>query len=605
MKQLLLIILVISSLSLSAQTKSKKSSALEKEVETYLDNYNKIYQRLYSAASEAQWLLNTKIIEGDTLTQKKAEKAGEELTAFTGSTENIQKSTNYLKHKEELKALQVKQLQTILYLAGSDPQTVKDIVVEKIKADAEQTRQLYGFDFKIDGKSYSTNQIDDTLKASTNLQTRQRFWEASKEVGKALKAGLSKLQQLRNKSVQALGYHDFFSYQVSDYGMTTDEMISVCRDMIKEIWPLYRELHTWARYTLAEKYGADVPDMLPAHWLPNRWGQEWQEMVKVKGLDLDNKLKQKSAGWIVNQGESFYVSLGFDKLSHSFYEKSSLYPLPANSAYKKNNHASAWHINLADDIRSLMSVEPNTEWWGTVLHELGHVYYFRTYSTPQVPVILRNGANRAFHEAMGSLIGLASMQTPFLEGRGLIVPNSQTDKIQLLLKEALEQVVMIPWAAGVMTEFEYELYSNNLPKDKYNQKWWELKEKYQGIVPPEKRGEEYCDAASKTHINDDPAQYYDYAMSIILLFQFHDHIAKNILHQDPHATNYWGNKQVGNFLRKLMKPGASTDWRELLKESIGSEMSAKAMVEYFQPLMDYLKEVNKGRKYTLPEEINI
>ena len=51
-----------------------------------------------------------------------------------------------------------------------------------------------------------------------------------------------------------------------------------------------------------------------------------------------------------------------------------------------------------------------------------------------------------------------------------------------------------------------------------------------------------------------------------------------------------------------MKPGASADWRKLLKEKTGSDLSAKAMLDYFAPLMDYLKEVNKGRKYTLPEQ---
>ena len=39
-----------------------------------------------------------------------------------------------------------------------------------------------------------------------------------------------------------------------------------------------------------------------------------------------------------------------------------------------------------------------------------------------------------------------------------------------------------------MTEFEYELYANNLPADQYNAKWWELVKKYQGIVPPSERG---------------------------------------------------------------------------------------------------------------------
>jgi peptidyl-dipeptidase A len=128
-------------------------------------------------------------------------------------------------------------------------------------------------------------------------------------------------------------------------------------------------------------------------------------------------------------------------------------------------------------------------------------------------------------------------------------------------------------------------------------------EKYQGITPPSPRGEEYCDAATKTHINDDAAQYYDYALSYVLLFQLHDHIANKILKQNPHATNYYGSKDVGNFIREIMRPGASVDWRVLLKEKTGDELSAKAMLSYFAPLMAYLKQVNQGRKYALPEQL--
>ena len=202
---------------------------------------------------------------------------------------------------------------------------------------------------------------------------------------------------------------------------------------------------------------------------------------------------------------------------------------------------------------------------------------------------------------MGSMIGMAAMQKPFLQGKGLLPQNAESNDTLKLLQEALNYVVFIPFATGTMAEFEHDLYKNNLPENEYNQRWWQLAKKYQGIVPPAARGEEYCDAATKTHINDDAAQYYDYALSYILLFQMHDHIAKNILHQDPHATNYFGNKEVGKWLAGIMKLGATKDWRQVLKDATGQELSAKAMVGYFEPIMSYLKRVNAGRKYTLPE----
>jgi peptidyl-dipeptidase A len=384
--------------------------------------------------------------------------------------------------------------------------------------------------------------------------------------------------------------------------MGEDEIIQLTQQFITEVWPLYRELHTWARYELAAKYKQPVPDYIPAEWLPNRWGQDWSALVDVKGLSIDSILKVRGTEWMAHEGENFYKSIGFGALPASFWEKSSLYPVPVDSPFTKNNHASAWHMDQDKDVRSLQSITPTTDYWSTVLHEFGHIYYFLSYANPEVPVILRTGANRGYHEAFGTMMGLASLQKPFLENLGLIQKNVPTNDTLKMLKEALSYIVNIPWGSGVMTEFEYSLYAKKLPKDRYNKLWWELVKKYQGIVPSSPRGEEYCDAATKTHINDDPAQYYDYSIANVLVFQFHTYIADSILHQDPHATDYWGNKGVGDFLQKVMRSGASTDWRELLKTSIHSEMSAKPMVRYFDPLMGYLKRVNAGRKYTLPEK---
>jgi len=593
--------LLISALSLLLLACSSAEKR-QKEAQAFIDGYTAQLKGLYYAAGEAEWALNTKIVEGDTTNAVAARQTKEALSNFTGSIENIDKTRAFLQHKQDLLPLQAKQLEKILYAAANNPQTVPDLVKERIKAETAQTEKLFGFDFKIDGKSVTTNQIDDMLKKENALAKRLQAWEASKEVGKALKDGLENLQRLRNQTVQALGYNDYFTYQVSDYGMTTAEMMALMQQLNRELRPLYRELHTYARYELAKRYNIkEIPDMIPAHWLPNRWGQDWNTLVTTAGVDLDGALRQKNAEWLMQQGEQFYVSLGFPKLPPVFWEKSSLYPLPPGAAYKKNNHASAWHLDLENDVRSLMSVEPNAEWYETVNHELGHVYYFMAYTNPQVPVILREGANRAYHEAMGSLLGLAAMQKPFIENLQLIPANAKADEQKLLLKEALSHLVFIPFSAGVMSEFEHDLYAKNLPKDQYNQRWWALCEKYQGMTPSSPRGQEYCDAASKTHINDDAAQYYDYALSYVILFQLHDHIATKILQQDVHATNYYGSQEVGDFLRDIMRPGASRDWREVLREKTGEDLSARAMLKYFEPLLAYLQEANKGRQHTLSD----
>lgn len=573
------------------------------DAKAFLESYNATFQKLYYASAEAEWAANTHIVPGDSTNALAVQKANEAMAAFTGSAENIARATELLEYSNELDAITIKQLKTVLSVAANNPGTVPDLVKARIKAENAQNENLFGFDFQIDGKSVTANDMDAILRDEKNLAKRQAAWEASKAVGKELKVGLDNVRNLRNQTVQALGYNDYFTYQVSDYGMTTEEMMELNLTLVRDIWPLYRELHTYMRYQLAEKYNQPVPEMLPAHWIPNRWAQDWTSEANVKGYDLDAIIGEKGESWCVEQAERFYVSLGFDNLPKSFYEKSSLYPLPLDAPYKKNNHASAWHMDLNKDVRSLMSVEPNAEWYETTHHEFGHIYYYMAYSNPQVPFILRGGANRAFHEAIGSMLGLAAMQKPFLQELQLVGPEVEVDQMQQLLKEAMNYIVLMPFGAGVMTEFEHDMYVDNLGMDQFNARWWELVKKYQGVVPPTERGEEYCDAASKTHINNDAAQYYDYALSYAILFQFHNHIAKNILHQDPHATNYYGSKEVGTWLNNILKVGATRDWREIMVEATGQEISASAMLEYFEPLMAFLQEKNKGRIHTLPEAL--
>jgi len=577
------------------------NAGFQKEVDTYLADYGKTYQRLTYAAQQADWQSQTHIVEGDSTNAVRTKAAKEELAKFVGSVENIEKIRGYLKQASRLTPLETAELDMMLFYAGDSPGLVPDLVKQRIAAETEQTEKLYGFNFTLKGKPVTPNDIDAALRQSRNLAERQAVWETSKQVGPALKPGILKLRDLRNGVVQALGYHDYFDYQVSAYGMKPEEMLALMDTLNLQLRPLYRELHTWARYELARRYHAPVPDLIPAHWLPNRWAQDWSDLVSVQGLDVDAALKPHDAEWVVKQGEAFYVSLGFPALPASFWQNSSLYPVAPDAGYKKNTHATAWHLDLDQDVRSLMSVEPNREWWETAHHELGHIYYFLAYSRPEVPYVLRTGANPAYHEGMGTMIGLASLQRRALADRGLIPATAKVDTMQKLLQEALNYVVFIPWAAGTMPRWEHAFYADKLPADSLNAKWWEIASRYQGIVPPTARGEEYADPLTKTHINDNPAFYYSYAVAQALLFQLHDHIARDILKQDPHDTDYFGHKEVGDFLRSIMTPGASRPWREVLQQSTGRTLDAKAIVDYFQPLYTWLQEQNKGRKATLPE----
>jgi peptidyl-dipeptidase A len=572
---------------------------LDQMAREFLDGFVKDWLPLQTAAEEANWAASTDVSESHTAAQVAANLA---VNRYVGDPRVIDTVKRLLGQKDDLLDSTIRQLEKVRLRAAEAPGTVPEVVKARAEAEARQAAAQDGFAFRIRRGDKETpasaNDIDRILVESRDLDERKAAWEASKEIGRPLREGLLRLRDIRNKVARAMGFDDFFALQVADYGMTVPEMLALCDRLIAEMAPLHRQLHAWARAALAKRYGAEVPrdGKIPAHWLSNRWGQDWPGLVE--GIDMDAPFKGKPREFITEQAERFYVSLGFPRLPRSFWEKSDLYPADPKSGRKKNSHASAWHIDLADDVRSLMSIEADSRWFTTAHHELGHIYYYISYSTPEVPYLLRAGANRAFHEAVGDLIGLAAGQRPYLKQVGLLSPGAEkAAAVTFLLDSALDgaSVVFLPWSAGVMTRFEHDFYAGKIDDGALNAAWWALVGQYQGIAPPGVRPETLCDAATKTHINDDAAQYYDYAIATAIKFQLHDHIAREILKADPRECNYYGNKRVGEFLRGILAPGATRDWNAVLREATGEGLSARAMAAYFAPLAGWLERENRGR----------
>jgi peptidyl-dipeptidase A len=163
-----------------------------------------------------------------------------------------------------------------------------------------------------------------------------------------------------------------------------------------------------------------------------------------------------------------------------------------------------------------------------------------------------------------------------------------------LLAAALESVVFLPFAAGTMSHFEHDLYEADLPAADWQARWWQYVGRFQGVQAPRARPDELCDACTKTHINDDPGQYYDYALASLIKFQLHDHICTKILKQDVRSCDYSGNPEVGRFLRDILSLGATRDWRQVMRDATGEDIGPRALLAYFQPLVAELEKRNLG-----------
>lgn len=589
--------LAIVPLLLSSETTHAQPDPNVAAAKTFLETYNRTYQSLYTVANNAAWGALTDVTEEHTGQRIGAEKA---QAAYLGSPWIIEQARALLQHTNKLDRLTVRQLQRVLLNAAGSPGTIPEVVNARVTAEGRQSATLDGFEFKWTPPGGSkvepltANKIDDLLNSSTNLAERLAVWKAAKESGVALKAGLLRLRDLRNQVAKEMGFSSYFGLRAAFSDMSVAEMKQLTDGLVQDTRPLYEQLHCWAKHKLAERYGQPVPKLIPAHWIANRWSQEWPGLVD--SIDLDPLFKDKSPEWIVQRAVAYGEGIGLPRVPSNFWVKSDLYELPAGTKRKKNTHASAWHLDLQNDVRSLMNVKSDASWFNTSHHEMGHVFYDLSYSRPEVPFVLREGASPAMHEAMAEALATPPAQVPYLRQLGLLKPDQKFDEIQWLLNDALDKVVFIPWSAGVMAAWERDFYEGNLPADQLNKRWWEHVAHYQGVAPPEPRSEEFCDAATKTHINDDPAEYYKYSIAFAIKYQLHMHIAKKILRQDPRNCDAAGRKEVGAFLYSLMKQGATKDWRKVIREATGEDFSGRPMLEYFEPLMKYLEEQNKGRE---------
>jgi peptidyl-dipeptidase A len=386
--------------------------------------------------------------------------------------------------------------------------------------------------------------------------------------------------------------------------MSPEEFEKEAARLWEQVKPLYDPLHCYVRAQLARTYGAaKVPpgQPIPAHLLGNMWAQDWSNVYPLvtpypgqANLDVGTALVARKVSPVdmVKIGESFFTSLGLDPLPKTFWERSML-TKPRDREVVC--HASAWDVSLNDDLRIKMCIKPTEEDLITIHHELGHNYYYHAYY--KLPALYQQGANDGFHEAIGDALTL-SITPAYLKKLGLLasVPTDDKGLINVQMKDALEKVSFLPFGK-LIDEWRWGVYSGRIPPEKYNQAWWELRRKYQGVAPAVERTEEDFDPGAKYHI---PANvpYTRYFLARLLQFQFHRALCRAAGYQGPlHQCSIFGSKEAGKKFQAMLALGASKPWPDALEALTGErKIDATAMVDYFAPLMGWLKEKNKAEK---------
>jgi peptidyl-dipeptidase A len=426
-------------------------------------------------------------------------------------------------------------------------------------------------------------------------------WRGWHAVSPPYRKDFTRYVELTNKGARELGFADNGAMWRSGYDMPPDDFAREVDRLWDQVRPLYLSLHAYVRWKLREKYGDRVPATgpIPADLLGNIWAQTWDNVYPLvapagsdRGYDLTAILKDRHTDYkqMVHYGEGFFISLGFSPLPQTFWERSMLQK-PADRDVVC--HASAWHVDLDQDVRLKMCIDITAEDFNTVHHELGHNFYQLAYS--HEPMLFRDGANDGFHEAIGDTIAL-SITPEYLVKLGLLdhAPDASSD-IGLLLSKALEKVAFLPF--GLMIDkWRWEVFSGQIPPDKYNQTWWDMRLKYQGVAPPVARSEADFDPGAKYHVAAN-VPYMRYFLADILQFQFHRALAQASGCQGPlNRCSIYGNADAGKRLRAMLALGKSQPWPDALDAMTGTrQMDATAILDYFAPLQKWLDAQNQGK----------
>jgi len=501
-----------------------------------------------------------------------------------------------------------------------DPVTARKIKLLKLSltiatpADAKESEELarivsgmegtYGKGKYCPSGPESCKDLEDLSKImaeSRDPKQLQDAWTGWHAISKPIRKDFVRYVELANKGARELGFKDNGAMWRSKYDMTPEEFAKELDRIWEQVRPLYLSLHAYVRNRLHEKYGDAVPanGAIPAHLLGNMWSQTWDNIYPLvappnadPGYDLTQLLLKKNTDWkgMVKYGESFFRSLGFDPLPQTFWERS-LFVKPRDRDVVC--HASAWDVDSVDDLRLKMCLQITGEDFFTVHHELGHNFYQRAYN--KLPPMFRDSANDGFHEAVGYTIAL-SITPEYLVKIGLLdkAPDASQD-IGLLLKRALEKIAFLPFGL-VIDQWRWKVFSGEIPPEKYNQTWWALRQKYQGIAPPVDRSEADFDPAAKYHVAAN-VPYMRYFLADILQFQFHRALSQAAGCTGPlNRCSVYANQAAGARLNGMLEMGQSRPWQEALEKITGTrQMDATAIRDYFAPLQKWLDEQNRGK----------
>ena len=318
------------------------------KAEEFLTEFNRralIERNKYELAS---WRYSSNVSSTEAIEEKKSA-----TLAYETFLEEARKNASKFSSLEDLPVDSQRQIK-LIRVSGA---ALKDKQKRQKLADIKiQMQTIYSASYAqhpVTGKNLSLSPDLTNIMASSRKYDELVFaWQGWRDaVGPKIRPLYEKYVKLANEGAKDNNFSDYGAYWRESYEV--DNLPELVKTLWGELEPFYQELHAYVRAQLANEYPQVHGNRgIPAHLLGNMWAQSWVEIYPLvepykskSSLDVTKTMKEKNftVEKVFDVTESFFVSLGMEKLPEKFLQRSMIRKPKGREV---ECHASAWDMYL-------------------------------------------------------------------------------------------------------------------------------------------------------------------------------------------------------------------------------------------------------------------
>jgi hypothetical protein len=352
---------------------------------------------------------------------------------------------------------------------------------------------------------------------------------------------------------------------------------------------------------------------------------------KKPDLNITAELRKRrySPQSMAKLSEEFFESNHFPTMKSNFWSESIFHLSPRTlmdcrpTLYKISNNEKQLRISLCGekDEQTFRTINKLMTRAKFILLRKDQPFLFR-YDTDSVIALAAEDAVQMFMESTNRLKNLGLMDD---------FEEDLSSKINSLFREALNVLPRMAHALA-FDQWNSNVFAKLIKPKEYNCNWWAIRQTLEGVEPPSRRKSSQFDPARSSYLVAPPSAPFQTFVVSVLKFQLYknlkeaaelENIKNGIINDDggnsssDEETPDGGRSgstssgsleasledkslslegKAGEIITSILKTGSSKPWKNVLEEIANeTELNAKPLLDYFEPLFKYLKERNKGK----------